>query len=100
MNQYELTFLVEDAGTLPKLEKILASFGGKKLTEQPWGKRELMYPIDKKTSAEYHTWQIQIDPSKLNEFKIKLNYDALLMRYLFIAREEKAVKESKKEKKG
>lgn len=99
MNQYELTFLVEDGATLPKLEKILTSFGGKKLTEQPWGKRELMYPIDKKTSAEYHTWQIQIAPSKLNEFKIKLNYDSILMRYLFIAQEPHVVKEPKKEKK-
>ncbi len=104
MNTYELTFLVEDAKSLSKLEEILSTFGGSKLAEQPWGKRMLAYPIEKKTTAEYYTWQIALDRSKLNEFKTKLNYDNVVMRYLFLAKDEiveapkKAVKAPKKTK--
>lgn len=106
MSNYELTFLVEDPKTLKKLEEMLTSFSGKKLQEQAWGKRLLTFPINKNTSAEYYTWNIQIGRDKLNEFKTKLNYDNLLMRYLFLAQEDveeqpkkKAVKKTTKKEK-
>lgn len=88
MSTYELTFLVEDSKSLPKLEEVLASFNGEKIEEKPWGKRELAYPIDKHTVAEFYTWKIKLDPAKLNDMKTKLNYDNVLMRYLFLAQGE------------
>ena len=96
MSNYELTFLVEDPKTLKKLDEMLISFSGKKMQEQAWGKRLLAYPINKKTAAEYYTWNIQIDPSKLNEFKTKLNYENLLVRYLFLSQDEVPVQSKKK----
>ncbi len=86
MSKYELTFLIEDPKTLKKLEEMITSFSGKKIQEQPWGKRLLAYPINKKTSAEYHTWDIELDSQKLNELKTKLNYENLLLRYLFLSK--------------
>ena len=88
MTTYELTFLVEDAKSLPKLEELLHTFKGEKLTEKPWGKRLLEYPIEHKEAAEYYTWTVKIEPSKLNDFKKKLNYDKVVMRYLFLALDE------------
>lgn len=96
MSNYELTFLVEDPKTLKKLEEMLTSFSGKRIQEQAWGKRLLAFPINKKTAAEYYTWTIQIDSNKLNEFKTKLNYENLLLRYLFLSQEEVAVQPKKK----
>ncbi len=96
MSNYELTFLVEDPKTLKKLEEMLTSFSGKKMQEQAWGKRLLTFPIDKKTAAEYYTWNIQIAPDQLNEFKTKLNYENLLIRYLFLAQEEVPTQPKKK----
>jgi len=96
MSNYELTFLVEDPKPLKKLEEILTSFSGKKIQEQAWGKRLLAFPINKITAAEYYTWTIQMNQDKLNEFKTKLNYENLLMRYLFLAQEEVPSKPKKK----
>ena len=53
MNMYEFTFLLEDSKALKPLEEVLTSFKGKKINEQPWGKRLFAYPIAKHTSAEY-----------------------------------------------
>jgi len=95
MTTYELTFLVEDPKSLTKLEEVLTTFGGKKIKELPWGKRLLEYPIEKQSQAEYYTWHITIDKNKLNELKIKLNYDKVVLRYLFLMKEE-ATTEPKK----
>jgi small subunit ribosomal protein S6 len=81
---YEFTFLIEDVKALKPLEKTLESFDGKKLNEENWGKRLLSYPIEKATAAEYFTWHIQLDKHKLDEFKKKLNYDTIVMRYLIL----------------
>ncbi len=100
MNTYEFTFLVEDAKAITPVEKALESFSGKKLNENAWGKRLLAYPIDKVTGAEYYTWHIQIETDKLEDFKKKLNYDKLVLRYLLLAQEEMPEKSTKKEKKS
>ena len=89
MTKYEFTFLIDDTESLKKLETILTSFSGKKLTETPWGKRLFAYPIDKKTSAEYHTWNIEIDNTEIEKFKQKLNFDNILIRYLLLKHDEK-----------
>lgn len=100
MNTYEFTFMVEDAKAIPPVEKALESFSGKKVNENAWGKRLLAYPINKVTGAEYYTWVIQIEPEKIGDFKKKLNYDKLVLRYLLLGQEELPEKNTKKEKKS
>lgn len=100
MYTYEFTFLVEDAKALKPVEKALESFSGKRLNENAWGKRLLAYPINKITGAEYYTWQIQIDPNQLEEFKKKLNYDKLVLRYLLLNQEHTPVNKPKNEVKS
>lgn len=97
MNTYEFTFLVEDAKATKAVEKALESFSGKKLNEDAWGKRLLAYPINKVTGAEYFTWHIQIGPNELDQFKQKLNYDKLVLRYIFLNQEHSPVQNPKKE---
>lgn len=101
MNMYEFTFLVDDSKALKTLETALNSFDGKKINEKAWGKKLLAFPINKNTSAEYYTWQIEMEPAKLKEFKTKLNYENIVMRYLLlnadhIAKVSKKKKEVKK----
>ncbi len=100
MNTYEFTFLVEDAKAVKPVEKALESFSGTKLNENPWGKRLLAYPINKVTGAEFYTWHIQIESEQLEEFKKKLNYDKLVLRYLFLNQEHTPVIKPKKEVKS
>ena len=102
MNTYEFTFLVDDAKGLKQVEKALESHGGKKLSEKPWGKRLLAFPINNLTAAEYYTWTIQMEAKQVDTFKKILNYDKLVMRYLILGQDdmpEAPVKAVKKEKK-
>lgn len=87
MSHYEFTFLVDDAEAVKKLEDILTSFSGKKVSEKPWGKRLFTYPIDKKTAAEYYTWDVEMEAANIDKFKTKLNYENVLIRYLLLKKE-------------
>lgn len=92
MTLYELTFIARKAEDVAPLEKLLKSFDGKKRSEKAWGKIPFAYPIEKDTAGEYYTWEIEIPREKLNDFKIKLNYENLLIRYLFLTIDPKKVK--------
>jgi len=84
MNTYEFTFLMEDDKETSKLEKVLETAKGKKLDERAWGQRLLAYPINKKTSAYYFTWFIHMEPLNIADFKKKLQYDKIAIRYLLV----------------
>ena len=84
MNTFELTFLVDDQKSAIKLEEVLVSFKGKKVHELSLGKKLLAYPIDKKTSADYFVWRIELDKKNVKDFKQKLNFDNVVMRYLLL----------------
>jgi len=83
-NAYEFTIIVRNAAALVIAQKLLESFGGKKIDEKAWGKRILTYPIKKETSAEYYTWNIQLDKAKLAMFNTKLNYEDAILRHLIL----------------
>lgn len=87
MNMYEFTFLVENENEQKSLADLLTSVKGKLKSEQKWGKRALSYPIKKRTSAHYSTWEIEMDPKNLAEFKKKLNFNESLLRYLLLKKE-------------
>lgn len=89
MNKYEFTFLVFDPKSVEKVEEIIASFGGKVNSKEPWGKRELAYSIEKKDSAEYHTWEIEIEKKQISDFETKLNYENVPVRFLILAKDNK-----------
>lgn len=60
---YDLMLLLDPSAEQPAREKILAdvlaaiSTDGELLRHDEWGERALTYPIDHKTSAEYHLLQ-------------------------------------------
>ncbi|KKQ37144.1 MAG: 30S ribosomal protein S6 [Candidatus Roizmanbacteria bacterium GW2011_GWA2_37_7] len=96
MSTFEFTFLVDDQKSIKAVEDILALYKGKKVTEESLGKRLLEYPIDKKTSAEYFVWQIELDKASVKEFKQKLNFDKVVMRYLLLQKNlKKTLKKAK-----
>lgn len=84
MENYELTFLVNEAGDAKEIKSTLDFYAGKIIKENAWGKRALAYPIGKLTSAEYFTYTIQIDATKVKEFKTKMNFNEKIVRYLLL----------------
>jgi len=95
MSTFEFTFLVTDKKSVTKLEEVLKSFNGKKVNEESLGKRTLAYPIEKHESAEYHVWQIEFPKESVKDFKQKLNFDKVVLRYLMLLRDEKKKKKQK-----
>jgi len=96
MNTYEITFLSTEKKESENLLKLLESFSGVKKSEKSWGKRTLAYPIDKKTEAEYNTWIVELTREKMSDFKKKLNFENIVMRYLIL--EQSRIKVNSKTK--
>ncbi|PIZ63739.1 30S ribosomal protein S6 [Candidatus Roizmanbacteria bacterium CG_4_10_14_0_2_um_filter_39_13] len=92
MSTFEFTFLVNDKKSVTNLEEVLKSYNGKKINEESLGKRLLAYPIDKNESAEYIVWQIELEKNVVKDFKQKLNFDKVVMRYLMLLKEDKKKK--------
>jgi len=92
MSTFEFTFLVNDKKSVTNLEAVLESYNGKKINEESLGKRLLAYPIDKNESAEYFVWQIELEKNVVKDFKQKLNFDKVVMRYLMLLKEDKKMK--------
>ena len=92
MSTFEFTFLVNDKKSVTNLEEVLKSYNGKKINEESLGKRLLAYPIDKNESAEYLVWQIELEKNVVKDFKQKLNFDKVVMRYLMLLKEDEKKK--------
>ncbi len=84
MNQYELTFLLNEESELENIKKLIISLSGKVLKEEKWGKRTLAYPIKKHTTAEFFFWKLEIDQKNVSELRKKLNFNEKLLRYLLL----------------
>ncbi|MBI4004735.1 30S ribosomal protein S6 [Candidatus Roizmanbacteria bacterium] len=84
MNNYELTFLLENEEDKKALTDILGSLSANIKEEKSWGHRQLAYPVKKKHSAHYYTWHIELDKKKVSELKRKLNFNEKLLRYLLL----------------
>src|SRR3990167_11094667 len=66
MNNYEITFLLEDSKHTETIKKVIVELAGKVIEEKHWGKQSLVYPINKILVANYFTWKIQFVFGKLN----------------------------------
>lgn len=84
MIKYEITFLLPEEAEAKNLKDLIASLNGKIEKEDQWGKRNLAYPINKKASAFYFHWLIEINQSNVAELKKKLNFNEKLIRYLLL----------------
>lgn len=84
--KYELTFLLNEEKELTNLKTLIESFDAKVVKEDKWGKRTLVYPIKKIRSAAYYNWTIEIERSKIQELRKKLNYNEQLIRFLLLVK--------------
>lgn len=70
-----------------KVEKIVASAGGKigKLTEM--GKKQLAFPIDKLADAEFLSWSLELPARAVVQLNQKLTVDREIIRHLLVKSE-------------
>tara|TARA_B100001250_G_C19645398_1_gene720118 strand:+ start:179 stop:505 length:327 start_codon:yes stop_codon:yes gene_type:complete len=91
MNKFEVVLLFSpdlNTSTLTKEEdsfkKKLTDIEGKIIGHEDWGLRDLSYSINNNKKAFYKFYQAEVDGSKIPNFKLSLNQNEKLLRYLFI----------------
>ena len=89
MPLYELGIIVdpeaapEDETTgLGRLEAIITDAGGELVERDTWGRRQLAYPIKKRTHGVYHFWKFQVGGEVLEPLTFELRTNDLFLRYL------------------
>lgn len=95
MRDYEIVYIfdtmLEESKINDKLERfhgmVAGNDGGEITAVDHWGKRQLAYPIAKKTSGYYVVAQFKADSGSLPELERNLKLDEDLLRYLIVLNE-------------
>lgn len=94
MFDYELTLILdpdlssEDQKKLiEKIKKIIEDTKGKVEKTNDWEKKELAYPIKKKTMGYYFLWEIKTDSEQIDKIDKKLKIEEEVLRYLILRKE-------------
>ena len=94
MREYEIVYIFDPVLTEDQINERLEQFhaqitesGGEITAVDHWGKRQLAYPINKKTSGYYVVVQFTAEASILPELERVLKLDDDLVRYLIVLSE-------------
>lgn len=94
MREYEIVYIFDSVLTedqvnekLEKYHQHITSDGGEITAVDHWGKRQLAYPIRKKTAGYYVVVQFTAAPEGLPELERTLKLDDDLVRYLIVLSE-------------
>jgi len=89
MPLYELGIIVDpeaapedETAALGRLEAIITGAGGSVVDRDPWGRRQLAYPINKKTHGVYHFWKFEAGGQVLEPLTFELRTNDLFLRFL------------------
>ncbi len=75
-NDYEILLMLD------RTRELIEKGGGTWVGHDPWGRRKLAYPIDKKTDGIYHLLQFDAEPETLDELTRVLKITDGVMRHL------------------
>lgn len=95
VNQYEIVYIFDSAlseeqvaGKLERYHALVAGENGGEITAvDHWGRRQLAYPIQRKTAGYYVVAQFSTLPANLPELERFLKLDDELLRYLIVLHE-------------
>ncbi|MFH1840582.1 MAG: 30S ribosomal protein S6 [Candidatus Shapirobacteria bacterium] len=96
MNLYELTLVLdpdlkseEQKKLVEKIEKMIVQAKGKAEKVLEWGKKELAYPIRKKTLGYYYHLPFTLPAKAVFEIDRKIRLENGVIRYLLVRSEGK-----------
>ena len=102
MRLYDIVVLVtpdlndEDATKVAaEYKKILTDGGATVVKEEPWGKRRLAFPIQRKRDAHYHYWQVQAEPAAVAEAERRMGLSDQVLRHLAVRVDEELKRSAK-----
>lgn len=87
MSAYDFVFLVNQEEELKNLKALITSLTGSVDVEKAHGKKALSYPIKKQMEASFYQWRVSMPKERVTEFKKKLGFNEVLLRYLLLEQE-------------
>lgn len=91
MTAYEIVYIfdsqVPEERIQDKLDRFHTQLGGEITALDHWGRRQLAFPIRKRTAGHYVVAQFNADAESLPEFERLLKLDEELLRYLIVLHE-------------
>ena len=95
MTEYEILLLLDpelsdekQAEIVERAKTLLEKGGGTLERHDPWGRRKLAYPIDKKDDGIYHLLTLSATPETLDELSRVLKIDDDVLRHMATRRPE------------
>jgi len=95
MRTYEVLFILHPQLTETEVTDLVAEFrkiaedaGAKFVSEDPWGKRRLAYPIEKLNDGIYHLFVFEAGADDLSELDRKMKNSDKIMRHLIVRTDE------------
>jgi len=92
MNQYDFVFLLDEENKQKELKELISSSSGKIIEEKTYGKKNLAFDIKKISQAYLFEWIIELNIDKISEFKKKLGFESVVLRYLIFKSKLKSQK--------
>lgn len=91
LRDYEIVWILgggasekEGDASVERVRALVGSLGGEIGDVNPWGKRNLAYPIDKNTEGYYVEAQLKLDPERSPELDQACNADREIIRHLIV----------------
>ena len=98
LKQYETVFIATPVLSDAQMKEAVAKYtslitenGGKIVSEEDWGLKQLAYPIDHKTSGFYYLIEFQAEPDFVATLETQYHRDERIIRYLTVALDKDAV---------
>jgi small subunit ribosomal protein S6 len=95
MRTYEVLFILHPQLTETEVTDLVAEFrkiaedaGAKFVSEDPWGKRRLSYPIEKMNDGIYHLFVFEANADELSELDRKMKNSDKIMRHMIVRTDE------------
>jgi small subunit ribosomal protein S6 len=70
------------------ISKLVKKEGGNVVKVEDWGRRELAYPIKKKTEGHYVLFEIEGSGQEIAELERRMRVNDIIMRYLTVRVDE------------
>ena len=74
----------EGEASVDRVRALVGSLGGEVGEVNPWGKRNLAYPIEKNTEGYYVEAQFKLDAARTPELEQACNADRAIIRHLIV----------------
>ncbi len=107
IKQYETVFIATPVLSEAQMKEAVAKYtdlitsnGGEIVYQEDWGRKELAYPIQKKTSGFYYLIEFKADSQFIATLETQYRRDERIIRFLTFAMDKDAVAYAEKRRAG